>query len=227
MRPLPKPRKYVKGSSPSELSAGATLRTWGNQRCYVDTEGNAFIIVRGSRVQGLEWRRYYGYLVNCVQCGKEVFDRKGPRKIGPFCGARCSKQGHNNPSTQAVIQRGTVAENVLDRLFGKIVRRSGQCAACGKSRPNVVIQCAHGFSRTYRGTRWDESNAWPLCVSCHKFYTHRPIEWENWMRNKLGDEAYQALRMKAMVVTKVDRIEMYQSLQTRLAEIGVDESNPA
>lgn len=224
MTQLPKPVKSQTSGNRGDLALGSTQRTWGGKTCYVDQNGDAFLIVRGSQAQGLQWRRYYGYLVNCIQCGREVFDRKGKRSVGPFCGTRCSKLGKRNPSTKAASQRGTVVEAVLDRLFGKIIRRSGTCTNCGKTRPSVVIECAHGFSRTYRGTRWDEANAWALCSGCHKFYTHRPIEWEDWMRTRLGDEGYQRLRMQAMAITKVDRLALYQQLLARQEELKLNGS---
>lgn len=87
-----------------------------------------------------------------------------------------------------------------DKVFAWLVRTSGPCADCGEPR----TQCAHGFSRSYRSTRWDFDNAWPLCASCHLFYTHRPLQWDNWMRMRMGDDRYDALRAKALGGERVD-----------------------
>lgn len=82
-----------------------------------------------------------------------------------------------------------------DALFGKIIRRDGYCHICGSTE---VVQCAHGFSRRYRAVRWDERNAWALCRRHHLYFTHRPLEWEEWMRDEMGDDAYDKLRYDAL-----------------------------
>ena len=70
-----------------------------------------------------------------------------------------------------------------DTLFGQIVRSTGVCAGRCEGKPSGVLQCAHGFSRRYRATRWDERNAWCLCQGCHLYWTLRPLEWDDWMRS--------------------------------------------
>lgn len=88
-----------------------------------------------------------------------------------------------------------------DVIFGRIVRAPGVCVECGRTQ---FIQCAHGFSRRYLPTRTDFRNAFPLCRRCHVFYTHRPLEWDNWLRNRWGDEEYAELRALSLSGTRVD-----------------------
>lgn len=72
-----------------------------------------------------------------------------------------------------------------DRLFSIAVRSVGLCES-GRIEHKGPLQCAHGFSRRYLATRWTRENAFCLCAGCHVFYTHRPLEWDNWLRDRLG-----------------------------------------
>ena len=65
-----------------------------------------------------------------------------------------------------------------DEAFSRYVRqRDGRCVVC---KSTARLQCAHIISRRYRGTRWNPANAVCLCASCHVYYEHRPLEWQEW-----------------------------------------------
>ena len=115
-------------------------------------------------------------------------------------------------------------EAKLDGIFGKIMRSRGVCEYCGNTRDNSVLQCAHGFSRRYRGTRWTEEANFCLCSGCHVKFTYDPIRWDDWMRMKLGDR-YEPLRLQALAITKADRFEIYEELKERWREIDEGGSN--
>ena len=104
-----------------------------------------------------------------------------------------------------------------DALFGKIVRAPGVCAECGSTE---VIQCAHGRSRRYYATRWDERNAFSLCRACHMRYTHNPLLWEEWLRDKWGDALYDELWQLALRGPKPDFDALIPALEARLAEVS-------
>lgn len=101
-----------------------------------------------------------------------------------------------------------------DTLFSKIVRSRGFCENCGATDN---LQCAHGISRRYRNIRWAEDNAFCLCASCHVFYTHRPLEWEDWMR--AHDVDYDGLKRRALSIDKVDVAAVLAHLRERWAEL--------
>jgi hypothetical protein len=107
-----------------------------------------------------------------------------------------------------------------DELFSLIVRaRDGRCVECGAV---TDLQCAHGFSRFYRGTRWDERNAWALDKACHVRYTFRPIEWKAWMVKRLGQDGYDALERDARHgIRKLDLKLLLVCLEARARELGV------
>lgn len=83
-----------------------------------------------------------------------------------------------------------------DRLFSLAIRqRDGKCQNCGTDQN---LQCAHGFSRRYFATRWELWNAFALCRDCHVYYTHRPLEWEEWLQERWGLDDYWANRRLAI-----------------------------
>ena len=89
-----------------------------------------------------------------------------------------------------------------DILFSLAVRAVGRCEALGEHKG--PLQCAHGFSRRYRAVRWDSRNAFSLCAGHHVYFTHRPIEWDEWMRETMGFELYEFLRVLALIGPKPD-----------------------
>jgi hypothetical protein len=85
-----------------------------------------------------------------------------------------------------------------DDLFSLIVRtRDGwtcQVETCRAQLAHRRMQAAHGFSRIHWQTRFDESNVWTLCDACHIHFTFRDRDgWTEWMKRRLGEEAYWAL----------------------------------
>lgn len=65
----------------------------------------------------------------------------------------------------------------LDTAFSLYIRTRDKfiCQTCGKTRPEVIIQCGHLFSRQSYSTRWDERNAFAQCASCN-FYHEADFE---------------------------------------------------
>ena len=100
-----------------------------------------------------------------------------------------------------------------DRLFGRLVRGRGPCVCCGSFE---FIQCAHGFSRSYRAVRWDDRNAFPLCRACHVRFTHRPLEWDQWLRERWGALEYEAIREQALTHRAPDMDELVLTLRERV-----------
>jgi hypothetical protein len=74
--------------------------------------------------------------------------------------------------------------------------RDGQCQAEGDHAG--ALQCAHLISRRYSATRWLEINAVALCAGHHTYFTHRPLEWTDWIENRLGQLKSRLLRQRAL-----------------------------
>ena len=106
-----------------------------------------------------------------------------------------------------------------DRVFSKIIRARGTCeAADGSCKGN--LQCAHGFSRSYRAIRCDERNAFCLCAHHHVFFTHRPLEWDQWLRRAWGNLGYDVMRDLALANERTDWKALLPELKARLVEVA-------
>ena len=124
-------------------------------------------------------------------------ERKAKRK------AKAKRMGRK-PTHSALVKKA-------DALFGAVVRSVGRCES---GRPNHAgpLQCAHLFSRRYEATRWTRANATCLCAGCHVFFTHRPLEWDEWMRARLGP-GYEPLRRMALDGGKLDMVGVLEDLR--------------
>ena len=96
-----------------------------------------------------------------------------------------------------------------DKLFADRVKSVGKCAKCGT---NQYLQTAHVLSRRYKQVRWDSDNAVALCRGCHLYFTHHPIEWEDWIIERMGNVPYQMLRTRALQYGKLDYKEIIKRL---------------
>ena len=102
----------------------------------------------------------------------------------------------------------------LDKLFSEYIRRRaiqrcGGCERCGTIKPDLTredgstfpgwmsLQCSHIVGRTNKAVRWDEDNALGLCGGCHMYVEHNPIEHVEFAKDKLGEQAYEYLKIRA------------------------------
>ena len=92
-------------------------------------------------------------------------------------------------------------EAKADKLFADIIKSEGKCERCGS---RDYLQTAHIISRRYKQVRWDLDNAVCLCRGDHVYFTHHPLEWEEWVVDKIGELAYIELKTKAMMYGKID-----------------------
>ena len=116
-----------------------------------------------------------------------------------------------------------------DTIFSKLIRTRDKwtCQRCGRKyeQGSQGLHCSHFFSRRHRGTRWDQINACAHCMGCHSYLTGNPIEFAEWIKDRLGENNYNQLRMKAMKVTKFTKADLewiYQDLKAQLKELEHD-----
>lgn len=107
-----------------------------------------------------------------------------------------------------------------DALFSKLIRSRGACEleTCGQT---FDLQCAHGFSRGYRAVRWDERNAFALCRADHMYFTHRPLEWDDWLVAKWGEGLYVAMRTLAKNGANPVPKDELERLKARAEVLGI------
>jgi hypothetical protein len=105
---------------------------------------------------------------------------------------RCKRR----PSLDGLCK--THATEEADRLFSLAVREVGYCEVNDGKPHNGNLQCCHLFSRSYKAIRWDRRNALSGCQAHHTYYTHRPVEWDELMRERLGYDLYAELRDLAL-----------------------------
>lgn len=107
-----------------------------------------------------------------------------------------------------------------DRLSSLIVRTRGRCEARTVAKcPSGPLQNAHGFSRSYKAVRYDERNLFCLCQGCHKHYTDRPIEWNDWLLERWGADLYAEMRALALTHRVPKYPDLIRALSERLATI--------
>lgn len=213
-------RKPAKRRAPVSVEPPVGSRLVRAERVFEAKDGREFIQKRVRYPSGtVGMRRVYGVVMTCQECERPFFQREVRRGRG-FCSHSCEKRGERNPARRTMRANGKVAKATADKWFSLIIRSSGQCYQCGESDPRQ-LQCAHIFSRRYLDTRWDEDNALCLCAACHMFFTHRPIEWEDFVSEEIGWDAYLRLRARAIKVTKPDYVELLDRLMSRMTELGL------
>lgn len=128
------------------------------------------------------------------------YDDNGPR-CGKGSEVTSKKSAVTCASCRKMMKKRVNYMAQADRLFSqRIKERDGACVRCGSVE---FLQCAHILSRSYKAIRTDERNAVTLCRSCHVYFTHRPLEWEQWVRESFGG-LWDELRAKALTYEKVD-----------------------
>lgn len=100
--------------------------------------------------------------------------------------------------------------DAADTLFSKYVRKRDkwQCQRCGKQyrEGDQGLHCSHFYGRTRESTRFDPENCDALCFSCHKFFDEKDhLAHVEWKKQRLGEERFKMLRIRADSFQKKDR----------------------
>lgn len=187
---------------------------WVSGQLVRETEdGRLFIVTQGIGDRG--GRRHYGTIQRCDWCEREFFrlDRDAIRGRQLCCSRSCGKKGEFNPTRQRTQDN---PKQTADKLFSELVRMNGRCLICGTR--DGRLECAHGFSRRYLAIRWDRRNAFCLCARCHRHYTGRPLEWDDWLLKRWGEALYNELRSLALEGARPDYDSLLPALRAELTE---------
>lgn len=106
----------------------------------------------------------------------------------------------------------------LDTVFSLYIRKvhPARCYTCGKT--DTALQCGHFISRAYLATRFHENNCRPQCVGCNIFGHGKPLDFEERLKQELGEQYVEDMKKLRHQIVKYDRawygdkIEHYKSL---------------
>lgn len=112
----------------------------------------------------------------------------------------------------------------FDDVFSRLIRARDQwtCQRCGAHESQKKIDCSHFYSRRHQATRFDPMNACAHCFTCHQYLGENPPIFDAWIRQYLGDGAYEMLKEKHYRIvkrTKADKAELYQHLKGELRKL--------
>jgi 5-methylcytosine-specific restriction endonuclease McrA len=104
----------------------------------------------------------------------------------------------------------------LDKIVSQVVRSRGKCERCG--RTDKALFCAHIHPRTKYNTRFDLENLLSLCWHCHQWGHLNPIDFSEFVKDKLGQKKYDDLRIRANLSAKGQDLESIRLfLESKLA----------
>jgi len=119
-------------------------------------------------------------------------------------------------------------ERKPDRLFREYIRIRDDytCQRCGhKFNPDENLQglhVSHYWGRGRENTRFDEDNCILLCWGCHRIWGHGDgkQEYIDFMKNKLGQQGFDNLDIRAHLRKKKDDALMVIYLKQLLQEVN-------
>lgn len=111
----------------------------------------------------------------------------------------------------------THAKRKADALWGALIRKD-RCELADIGQCGGPIQACHLFSRGYLGTRYLLANGLSGCAG-HNFYAEiHPLEWDEYIRRRLGETEYGRLRALALNFGKSGEKVNYQAVIADLSE---------
>ncbi len=90
-------------------------------------------------------------------------------------------------------------EAILTQVFQKYIRSKGDCVLRNVPKRwtcNGEMTAGHVISRAVKEFKWDERNCFPTCKTCNKMHNYYPFIYEDWAKEKLGQE-FEDMKEKA------------------------------
>jgi hypothetical protein len=93
-----------------------------------------------------------------------------------------------------------------DRLVADFVkaRDRGCVVVWPGTKHGGGLQWSHLIRRNYHSTRWDPQASVAMCAAHHVWFTHHPLEFDEWTTFWLGPGAYSGLKYKALEGARPD-----------------------
>jgi hypothetical protein len=120
-----------------------------------------------------------------------------------------------------------IKRDTADALFSTLIRERAEwcCQRCGKFYPvgeRGGLHASHVVGRRNRAVRFDPDNAFSLDYACHRYFTENPLAHIEWVKEQLGLERYDALRMRSLLPVKMSpalKAHIIGRLRSALAEM--------
>jgi len=100
----------------------------------------------------------------------------------------------------------------LDQIFSIYIRQkfsddngNNTCYTCGKAGTIKTMQNGHFVSRQYLATRWSEDNCRIQCSGCNIFGNGKPLDFEERLKEDLGEEYVEKMKASRHISLKLDR----------------------
>lgn len=95
-----------------------------------------------------------------------------------------------------------IKRDSADKHFSLAVRERDKhlCRFCG----GEGTDCAHIFGRRIKAVRWSMDNAICLCRYHHNYFGENPIHFHDFLKQILGQDHLDSLRVKAAQVYKTN-----------------------
>ena len=97
---------------------------------------------------------------------------------------------------------GAIKRTPADAHFSLCVREAANwtCERCGKYFPEGAgrqgLHCSHFHGRGNWGIRFDPLNAFAHCYGCHMYFQANPIEFTEWVLERIGQDNFDLLLEK-------------------------------
>lgn len=113
----------------------------------------------------------------------------------------------------------------LDKIVSEYIRKRacGYCERCRTYHGWQKLQASHFYGRGRRSVRYDPDNLVALCFGCHQYFRSYPLEYVEWVKNHLGDRAYDLLSARMRVIEKPDINGLTLYFRQKISEL---EANP-
>jgi len=102
---------------------------------------------------------------------------------------------------------GTIKRRKGDILYSQYLRklRDYTCEKCGRYfEEGKGLTVSHFWGRKAESTRFDDENCDCLCIGCHQRFEENPAEYTEWKRNRMGEQAFKLLDVRAHQLKKRD-----------------------
>jgi hypothetical protein len=107
----------------------------------------------------------------------------------------------------------------LDAIVSQYIRaRDKKCVVCGSTEK---LTNGHLFSRQAYSTRWDEVNCHCQCWGCNYRHEFDYYPYEQWFKNKYGEERYHELHRQFVTPRKFKDFQLLEMIEEYKEKLNI------